>query len=137
MASGRRSKDRASNESVSSFGTGKPPTAADAGVLTSSSLREVTYSALPRVIDIWRTLDSDKSGHIALAEFTRGLTTVFPDAKNDDIVALFRECDLDGNGTVEYAELVQTMRQANRSHKAAEAPRGAPVLAQSAADVKP
>ena len=82
--------------------------------LTLASLKEVAYSALPRVIDIWRTLDSDQSGHIALDEFTKGLTSAFPEARTEDIIALFRECDRDGNGTVEYAELTRTMRQANR-----------------------
>ena len=40
---------------------------AEAPILTLASLKEVAFKELPRVIDIWRSLDEDKSGSALLA----------------------------------------------------------------------
>ena len=79
-----------------------------------ASLRAVTAKELPMVMDIWKALDVDKSGTISIDEFVSGLQKAFPNALEEDMHALFEECDRDGNGELVFDELAETMRRVQR-----------------------
>ena len=86
--------------------------------LTLGSLQAVAAKEMPRVLDIWRKLDADGSGQVDIKEFIKGLSSCFPNASKADMKALFHECDRDGNGTVQYDELVRTLRNFAKTSEA-------------------
>ena len=93
-------------------------------ILTLASLKKVVGGNLPRVIDIFRRMDADDSGHVDIKEFVKGMRGAFPNARKVDCQDLFKECDRDGSGTVEYEELVKIMRQVHKEEHA-EPPKSA------------
>ena len=95
------------------------PVEDDYPILTLASLKKVVGGSLPRVIDIFRQMDADNSGHVDVKEFVKGMRGAFPKARKEDCVALFDECDIDGGGTVQYEELVKMMRIVQREESAA------------------
>lgn len=84
-------------------------TSATGKKLTLASLRAVAFTHMPRVIDIWRALDRDKSGSLDKDEFVKGLSSAFPEATRGEMISVFRECDRDGNGSVDYLELATAL----------------------------
>lgn len=82
--------------------------------LTLDSLKAITFTELPRIIDIWRTFDRDKSGKVDMEEFKKGLSSAFPNAREKDIKKLFKQLDGDHSGTVEYSELMAKLNPPKR-----------------------
>ena len=80
----------------------------------------MTATEIPRVIDIFRTLDRNNDCSIGKREFAKALRIIYPRASPANIEALFREVDKNGNGIIEYDELVRTMRRVPRQQAATE-----------------
>ena len=57
-----------------------------------------------RVIDLFKQMDDDNSGHISAYEFIKAMSEFGLDAPQA-VGAVFRSLDVDGSGSIEYAEL--------------------------------
>jgi len=75
-------------------------------------LREGLVEHMVRVIDLFRQWDDDHTGTVDKIEFRRGLQELGLKAPKDVIDSIFDEIDVDGGGTLEYAELNKKLRPA-------------------------
>ena len=79
----RQAPARKKAASAPSGGDGAPKEhVIDYPILTLASLREVTASSIPRVIDIFNTLDADHGGTVSQSEFINGMLTCFPQVRD-------------------------------------------------------
>ena len=86
---------------------------------------------LVRIVDVFQTWDTDRSGTIDKFEFARALQTLGARLPPLQMKALFNEFDADRSGTIAYSELRKQLRAAyNIQHSGrprhAEAPPGPP-----------
>ena len=102
------------------LGRGPQPLSGLAGPLTLGgdasdplrSLREALALNSSRVIDLFRSWDTDANGEIDLPEFRQALYALGVDeSMRDHVAALFRTFDRDGSGTIEYRELNRLLRK--------------------------
>ena len=70
---------------------------------------EALANNMQRAIDVFRKLDADKSGRLERIEFVKGMSECVKEADKADLETLFKECDLDGSGEIEYNELFKTI----------------------------
>ena len=68
-------------------------------------LRDALARDRKRILDLFRTWDTDGSGAISREEFTQGVQRAGFDAKPRDLYAIFDDLDEDGSGELEYIEL--------------------------------
>ena len=58
-----------------------------------------------QVINIFKSLDTDGSGCLEFDEFAKGYQEINPNVSMVQLKAMFKEADLDGNGTVDLYEV--------------------------------
>ena len=74
-------------------------------------IRHVLAKNMARVIDLFHEWDSDGSGMISMAEFSRVLPMIgLADISEEDAKALFGSFDCDASGAIDYGELSRQLR---------------------------
>jgi len=88
----------------------------DLGPLDAWALRDIlrfTSSSKggQRVLDFFRDADSDKSGDLTMEEFKAAIERMGFAPTESQLTETFAVCDMDGSGTIWYAELDTIIRQ--------------------------
>lgn len=83
----------------------------DASQLGLKDLASIVHMKLPRVRDIFHALDKDGNEVVTKKEFIKGMSDALPDARPKDIAELYRQCDPNADGKVEYGELLNVLRR--------------------------
>lgn len=65
-----------------------------------------------RLRDAFRSLDANNTGTVTIEELQQGLVALdlVPAASNNELLQLFQSCDRDGQGNIDYNELVQKLQ---------------------------
>ena len=80
-------------------------------------LRDLLTKNATRVIDLFRSIDADRSGTVSRAEFCNALEALFESLNSDEEYdpaagnALFNSIDSDGSGCIAYKELNTALRR--------------------------
>jgi calmodulin len=61
------------------------------------------------IINAFRVFDKNDSGIITASELKHVMTTIGDKLTDEEVDALIREADIDGNGNINYEEFVRTM----------------------------
>lgn len=87
-----------------------------AATSTASSIQKQLRATLTanrgKVLDLFRTWDTDADGTISAAEMRRAMVALGVDASPAAVDALFASFDRDGGGAIEYNELHRVLRRA-------------------------
>ena len=83
-------------------------------------LRAILVSNGVRVIDLFRSWDTDGDGLIASKEFHKAIALLGYEAPPQAIDALFGEFDADGSGVVEFKELAKILRPSSNAPPSAK-----------------
>ena len=62
-----------------------------------------------RVVDLFKQMDDDGSGHVSCAEFIKAMEEFGLQAPYETMSAVFASFDIDGSGSIEYKELEQLL----------------------------
>jgi hypothetical protein len=62
-----------------------------------------------RVVDLFKQMDDDGSGHVSCVEFIKALEEFGLQAPYETMSAVFASFDIDGSGSIEYKELEQLL----------------------------
>ena len=85
-----------------------------------SRVRELLQLNLTRVIDMFRSMDSDNDGVLTKKELAIGLRNIGMELSRGEMKNLWNTFDRDHSGSVEYKELYQILRDSNKSSVDAE-----------------
>nr|GMD47863.1 calcium-dependent protein kinase 20-like [Ipomoea batatas] len=66
---------------------------------------------------MFKTIDSDNSGHITMDELQNGLEKAGANLKESEIYSLMQAADIDNSGTIDYGEFVAAMLHVNKVQK--------------------
>jgi nitroreductase len=91
-----------------------PPPLGTHSSFPSSSILYATAHA-DRAVEVFSLIDADGSGHICKDELTEVLRMLDLEASKDDISALFKHLDKDGNGEIELDEFLSWYNSAASS----------------------
>ena len=100
------------------------------GEFVTHSLREKLRSSTTRVMDCFRSFDTDGNGVVDKHEFRRAISAMFPDESFDPFLldTVFDGMDLDGSGSLSFDEMHRQLRSGYGHGKSLD-----PALADGAA----
>merc|ERR1719464_728791 len=61
------------------------------------------------LIEAFKAFDRDGSGFISAAELRHVMTNLGEKLTDDEVDSMVRECDVDGDGSINYEEFIKTM----------------------------
>ena len=105
--------------SVASKEGGPSAAAKEAAATDIERLIAQLQANLGRVVDLFRSWDTDASGSVTKKEFRKGIASALKvEPTLEELAALFSFLDPDGSGSIDYRELDAKLHRRNVRHAA-------------------
>jgi len=77
--------------------------------LMASKMETALAESESELVEAFKAFDRDGSGFISAAELRHVMTNLGEKLTDDEVDSMVRECDVDGDGSINYEEFVKTM----------------------------
>lgn len=74
-----------------------------------SELKEIIFTYKLNLNDIFKNFDKDKKGTLDQKELSQLLRVIAPGLKEEDVIAVFKKFDMDGDGEISFNEFERVL----------------------------